>query len=922
MKSKLGIPIEGFAEYSRYVATQGVVLLKNENNNLPLLESDKVSIFGRCQIEYYRSGTGSGGSVSTEYITNVLNSLKERNESMVNTKLAKVYEDWLIENPFDNGGGGWAAEPWKQKEMLLTEELVKEAREFGNKAIVILGRTAGEDKDNLNVKASYLLDDDELDMLDKVASEFDEICVVLNTSNIIDMSWSITYKDKIKSMLYTWNGGMEGGNATVDILLGEENPSGKLPDTVACSLEDYYSTNNYGSPKENYYCEDIYIGYRYFETFAKDRVLYPFGFGLSYTTFELGEVSLSNVGDISNKNNRGVVIKTDVKNTGEVAGREVVQVYMKAPQGAIGKPEKVLVGFAKTKKLEPLESENIEIFVEYNRMSSYDDSGETGFKSAYVLEAGDYEFFVGEDVRSAEKIDDVFYVPKVTVVEQLTEALAPIKDFKRIKPAELKENGDFDLVHEDVPTRSISLFDRIESNKPKDIAITGDKGILLTDVRDGKHSIEEFIAQLDENDLAIIVRGEGMSHPEVTPGTASAFAGVTNKLRKLMIPLICTADGPSGLRMEGGLKSTQVPIGTLLSATWDVDIIEELYTYEGKEMQRNCVDVLLGPGMNIHRNPLNGRNFEYFSEDPLLTGLMASAVVKGIAKSGTHATLKHFACNNQEFHRHDVDAIISERAVREIYLKCFEIAVKDGNAKSIMTAYNPINGHWTASNYDLNTTVLRNEWGFSGIVMTDWWAKLNDVVSGGEGTRENTCAMVKSQNDVYMVIGNFAAETNEYNDNTEESLKAGKLSLGELQRCAINLCNFAMHTNAIDRDFFLFSEPVLYAPNSKYEDCSELTSSVTRIEFDNDRNIKFNCAEAGIYQISLRYSLEVPELAQTTCKLRLNDNGMTVLQGNTTKGKVIQKRLSTVELKEGGYILGVDCDAEKFVTKGLVIEKL
>src|SRR5690606_37415463 len=291
-----------------------------------------------------------------------------------------------------------------------------------------------------------------------------------------------------------------------------------------------------------------------------------------------------------------------------------------------------------------------------------------------------------------------------------------IEDFTRMKPGSRKEDGSYELTFEAVPKRKISIAERIERNLPRTLEQTGDRGYKLRDVHEGKVSIEAFIAQLSDQDLATIVRGEGMVSPLVTPGTASAFGGVSDQLLNFGIPVGCTADGPSGIRMDSGDKATQVSIGTLLAATWNVELVEELYVMEGQELLRNNIDTLLGPGLNIRRSPLNGRNFEYFSEDPLISGAFAAACTRGIISGGSYATLKHFACNNQEKHRSKVDAVVSERALREIYLKGFEIAVKEGGANSIMTSYNPVNGHWAASNYDLNTTILRGEWGFKGIV--------------------------------------------------------------------------------------------------------------------------------------------------------------------------------------------------------------
>src|SRR5699024_7636431 len=278
-----------------------------------------------------------------------------------------------------------------------------------------------------------------------------------------------------------------------------------------------------------------------------------------------------------------------------------------------------------------------------------------------------------------------------------------------------------------------------------------------------------------KEDLFHIVRGEGMSSPKVTPGIAGAFGGITEELKQLGILVAGCADGPSGIRMDSGTSAFSIPNGTALSCSFNEELSRELFEFMGLELRKNRIDSLLGPGINIHRNPLNGRNFEYFSEDPLLTGKMTVAQLKGMAKYDVTGTIKHFSCNNQEHSRNYANAILSERALREIYLKGFEMAVKEGNASSIMTSYGPINGLWTASNYDLLTTILREEWGFDGIVMTDWWAKGND--EGETGSRKNISAMIRSQNDLYMVTRD--AKLHAIDTNAAEELDMGKVTVGD-----------------------------------------------------------------------------------------------------------------------------------------------
>ncbi|WP_310605428.1 glycoside hydrolase family 3 protein, partial [Anaerosporobacter sp.] len=805
---KIGVPYEGFAEFTRKVAAEGAVLLKNDNNVLPLKKGEKVSLFGRAQINYYRTGTGSGGSVNVLYTSNIVEGLRAKNDITLNESLVSVYEEWIKENPFDNGGGAWAAEPHSQVEMPVTDELVEEAAKHSDKAIVIIGRNAGEDKDNIPEEGSFYLKQEEMKTLETITKYFDKVIVLLNVSNIINMSWveDERFKDKIQSIMYVWQGGIEGGNAIADVLVADVTPCGKLTDTIAYQLEAYPSDENYGDADANLYREDVYVGYRYFETFAPEAVQYAFGFGLSYTTFETNVTKAEVVTDADSK--ATIQLQVCVKNTGDTyAGKESVQVYVEAPQGKLGQPAKKLVTFAKTKELAPKEEQTLEISFNTEELASYDDGGVTGHKSCMVLEAGEYGIYVGASVKDCVRATiqtatgemTGYIVEELQVIAQLEEALSPVEAFTRMKPGKRLDDGAYELTYEAVPTRSYSMKERIEKNLPPTYPQTGNKGIKLQDVAEGKATMEEFIAQLTTEELAIIVRGEGMCNVKVTPGTAAAFGGVGDTLFEYGIPLGCAADGPSGIRMEGGYKATQVPTGTLLAATWDTELIEEMYVFEGKELLRNEIDTLLGPGMNIRRHPLNGRNFEYFSEDPIITARFATAQVKGILAGGSTGTLKHFACNNQEYRRSFVDAVVSERALREIYLKGFEVAVKEGGANSIMTTYNPLNGHWNASNYDLNTTVLRKEWGFRGIVMTDWWAKMNDSIEAGEATITNTAAMVRAQNDLYMVVPNDGAEINASEDNTVEAVAEGKLTVGELQRCAMNICDYLMHAPVFGR---------------------------------------------------------------------------------------------------------------------------
>jgi beta-glucosidase len=775
--------LELYAQKARQAAAEGVVMLKNDKAVLPLHQDDKIAVFGRSQFNYYRSGTGSGGMVNTSYVIGILDALEREGSFLINKEVKNTYLEWIKENPFDLGKG-WAAEPWSQKEMPLSREFVEATRKESDTAIIIIGRSAGEDKDAAAEEGSYLLTETEKEMLKLVCGKYEKTVVLLNVGNIIDMKWVEEYNPS--AVLYVWQGGQEGGNGVLDVLTGNVSPSGKLTDTIAYNIEDYPSTQYFGDEKQNLYVEDIYVGYRYFETFAKEKVMFPFGYGLSYTTFTIEINELNAAGET-------VAAYITVKNTGAYAGKEVVQMYCQAPQGKLGKPLRSLCGFAKTKTLRPGESQAIILQCKKSTLASYDDSGATGNKSCFVLEKGVYDFYIGSDVRSAG-VAGSFTIEDTIVTEKLTESMAPVTVFDRMRPI-YNNIEKIEVGFEPVPQRTYSIKDRIAEKRPAAIPYSGDKGWKLSDVAEEKVTMEEFIAQLSEEDLRCIVRGEGMNSPKVTPGTAGAFGGVTEELKSFGIPIGCCADGPSGIRMDCGTKAFSMPNGTCLACSFNETLSQELFEFAGLELRKNRVDTLLGPGMNLHRNPLNGRNFEYFSEDPLLTGKIAAAQLRGMHKYGVTGTIKHFACNNQEYKRHEAEAVVSERALREIYLKCFEIAVKEGQAYSIMSTYGPVNGFWTASNYDLLTTILRSEWGYDGIVMTDWWAKGNE--EGGPGNIKHISAMVRSQNDLFMVTAD--AKQNSANDDSEEGLSSGRVIIGEYQRSAMNICKVLMKLPVFNR---------------------------------------------------------------------------------------------------------------------------
>ena len=869
-----------YGDTARKTIAEGCVLLEN-NGVLPLKKDSTVSVFGRIWSNYYKSGTGSGGKVNVDKVWNILEALEESGQVKVNQELKNIYLEWEKDHPYDEGMG-WGKERWSQDEMPLTKELVASSAKKSDTALVIIGRTAGEDKDNSATQGSWYLSDGELDMLKKVRQGFDKMAVLLNVGNIIDMS----FVDQIKpdAVMYVWQGGMLGGLGTADVLTGKIPPSGKLTDTIAKTIEDYPSNQWFGNRDGNFYCEDIFVGYRYFESFAKDKVLYPFGYGLTYTSFKFDTVSTEDKRDAKRVN-----LKIKITNTGNAASKEVAQIYVKAPQGKLGKAERVLVDFEKTELLEPGKSQVLDFSIPYESFASYDDGGYTGNKACFVLEEGNYKVYAGSDVRSAREVLS-FDLNQLIVIKECEEAYAPVRAFERMHA---DSNGK--LTMQPAPLATIDMWQRRAERLPKEIPFTGDKGYKLKDVLDGKITIEAFVAQFTDEELACFPRGEGMGSSLVTPGTASAFGGVSPRLKEHFgIPVACCDDGPSGMRLDCGMKAFSLPNGTLIASTYNRKLVKELYTLTGLEMTATNVENLLGPGMNIHRHPLNGRNFEYFSEDPLVTGIIGSAMIQGLQAGGATGTMKHFCGNNQETNRFGQDSVISERALREIYLKGYEIAVKNGG-DSVMTSYGSVNGIHTPSSYDLNTTILRKDWGFKGIVMTDWWALLNEP--GEVPNKTNFAVMLRAQNDIYMCCPD--GKTDASGENTFKALADGSLTRAELQRTAINVCSHVMNTSAMKRLLNTQDEiEIINRPASpddiNMEDVEfielgkdEIVIDLSYKESKANTNfvLAFDVKDFGAFEASLTASSELNELAQLPCTMFFQGIPMAGFTFNGSGGK-------------------------------------
>lgn len=751
-------------------AEESIVLLKNDNNTLPLKKEQVVSVFGRCQIDYFYVGYGSGGDVNAPYSINLIEGLKNKNVH-INNDLLKIYDDWCKDNPVNHGF--WGHWPMNYPEMTVDSALVSKAGKDSDIALVVIGRAAGEDRENKLEKGSYYLTDEEINMLNLVTANFDKVAVIMNCGNIIDMSWLKKYGDKISSVIYAWQCGMESGNALANILTGAVTPSGKLTDTIAQNYADYPSADNFGSKKFNNYEEDIYVGYRYFETFCPDKVLYPFGFGLSYTEFEIEPLEFA---QIDNKFN----VSVKVKNIGQCDGKEVVQIYVNAPKGKLGKAEKSLVTFAKTGTLAPNEEAILNFSFSLYDIASFDDVGVTGNKFSYVLESGDYVFYAGNSVRT----DLVCGKAKLdfTVIQTLDEVCGVKNSFSRIK------STDDGMIKEQVEVSTPYLKKRIINNLPSPIGYKGGNAN-LSNVADGKITLDAFISTLTNDELETLAYGQGkMDSQYGVTGNAGAFGGTNKNLIDKGIKPIITTDGPAGIRIKK--YTSLIPCGTALASTWNTDLVNELAAVMGQEMRYHSTDVLLAPGMNIHRDVLCGRNFEYFSEDPLVSGKMAAAFVNGIQSAGVSACPKHFACNSQEVSRTKCDSRLSQRALREIYLKGFEICVKDSSPLNIMTSYNKINGVWSHYNYDLVTTVLRKEWKFAGNVMTDWW--MQKSASPEFPSIDNNAYRIRAQVDVLMPGAMSRTGTYKPDKKLLKAVDTTGITRAELERTAKNVLKLVL----------------------------------------------------------------------------------------------------------------------------------
>ena len=707
MSSNLAVEIE----------QEAIVLLKNEDNTLPL-ENKKVNVFGAASVVSLLGGAGSGAIVTHDPVyfyealdeagieyNKELQALYEKNCSSneipktSNTILNNLLQLVLAKNSLDE------MNPDK-----LTDELMADAKAFSDTAIIVIGRTSAENSDL--TPETLRLSDKERAMVDKVATTFSEVIVLFNIGNVMEMGFIDEY-ESIKAAAIMWIPGEFGMRAVGQMLKGDVNPSGRLADTIAYSIYDHPSTENFGSFSydngEHYveYQEGIYVGYRYFETFAKEKVQYPFGYGLSYTTFSKELISY-------NTDDGRITAEIKVTNTGDRAGKDTVQLYYSAPYyGTIEKSAINLGAFAKTKLLAPAESETLTVEFDINSMASYDMN-----KAAWVLEKGDYSIILGKNVR--EHIDSFIYTLGEDVVMKNDDVTGT--EIKNL--FDEAYNGFTVLSRKDgVATypeaRTLVATDKVkkpdehpapvkDGTAPK-MGVTYDKTIMLRDVYENPELMDKFLDQLTLDEMTHLVTHSGY---------------MTYGVERLGIPKTWDNDGPSCVKGSHGITysdcGTAYPCETAIACTWNTDLAYRMGDSVGQEARSIGTDIWYAPGVNIHRNPMGGRNFEYFSEDPVISGVMATEIINGAWNQGLITTIKHFALNDQETHRTGVFTWADEQTLREIYFKAFEIPVKNSECHGVMSSYNRVGTDWAGACSELLNDLLRTEWGYEGYVISDY----------------------------------------------------------------------------------------------------------------------------------------------------------------------------------------------------------
>lgn len=780
------------AELSRRAAEEGIVLLKNEGNVLPLDPNRPVALFGGGAVRTIKGGRGSG-EVNDRYCVSIFEGMKVAGFSVTTEKWLNEYarifdglrENWhsrLMEMGKDMPNGiefferCYSQTPFERPGELpicVTQAEV---------AIYVISRTAGEAADRDLVPGDYFLTDEEKTLLTEIAAAYPHVVVVLNTGGIIDLSF-MDEIENIHGLIYLSQPGMEGGNALARVLSGQVSPSGKLSDTWAYRFEDYPSADSYGKGSDTdrvRYSEGIYVGYRYFDTF-RVPVRYGFGFGLSYTEFSVKPVEVEQKGN-------GVKVSVAVTNEGFCAGKEVVQLYVTTPVGEQDKEFRRLAAFGKTQLLERGQEELLELTFDVSALASYHEGTDS-----WVLEQGEYTVWIGNSLASTAAAAVIVLPERVEMsCKPVCRPQEPMQELKA--PARKLTPG-----YENLMELTLIGVCLVPAEQPRILQEALERAKQLT------------VSQL----LNLVVGDSQIANEAELCYEKPVAVGAGGRILSDVTSDVVFCDGPAGVRLspsyeviggkakkksmrdcvENGIfakpldcpweemyyqRCTSFPVGTMLAQSWNEDLLREVGTAIAEELRLFEASVWLAPGMNIHRNPLCGRNFEYYSEDPLLTGVIAAAVVNGIQSvPGCGATLKHFACNSREDNRMHSDSVISQRAMREIYCKGFEIAVKNARPAVIMTAYNKINGIHCANHYELCTVLAREEWGYDGLFVCDWTSTIQ-----GEACTADGC--IKAGCDIIMP--GFDSDRK----SIVCALERGTLQLEELQACAARVIELSM----------------------------------------------------------------------------------------------------------------------------------
>jgi beta-glucosidase len=819
---------------ARSLAGECVVLLENDGV-LPLKETGKIALYGNGARRTVKGGTGSG-DVNTRDNINVEQGLKEAGFTVTTEKWLDVLDEYYKQAHIDyvrdiaeNAKKEGVAEviysfshPFKEPACLEIDEAELKSKD-ANTAVYVLARNSGEGADRFNEAGDYLLYPEEKNNLKKLGENFSDVILVLNIGGVMDMS-EIRSIPGISAIVLMSQLGNIGGLVLADVLTGAVNPSGKLTDTWAKNYMDYPSSetfsHNNGDVDDDYYKEGIYVGYRYFDTFGVEPV-YPFGFGGSYTDFEFEPIGAAHLGE-------EIRVDVMVKNVGEsYSGKEVIQLYVQAPEGKISKPYQELIAFAKTKEIAPGEFEILQIRFSLKDLASYDEDG-----AAWILEAGEYVILAGNSSRNTKPAAVIDLKDAITTIK--TKNLFAGERVKELLPPEretISARGQVPVIVIDSISSIIETEEIVYTDVRKPCTTDKTEKLTFSDIREGKCTVDELVAQLTVKELAEFCVGtlradEGSvvgNASNTVPGAAGDTTSILAESRGIKNMIF--ADGPAGLRLQPVFKTeldgtmipggdmlgeivqpfpegldeskvityyqycTAIPIGWALAQSWNTDMLEQVGDMVGEEMEKFGIDLWLAPALNIHRNPLCGRNFEYYSEDPYVSGKAAAAITKGVQKHpGKGTTIKHFAANNQEDNRYFTNAHINERAIREIYLKGFEIAIKESQPLSIMTSYNLINGIHTANSHDLIQASARDEWGFKGVIMTDWFT--SQYMPGLTGTAipkypiSASTGCIYAGNDIQMPGCSKNVDDIVKAVETGEEIDGYKITLADLQFCA------------------------------------------------------------------------------------------------------------------------------------------